>query len=92
MSAIRTLAEAEGMFVIATIHQPSLETLGQFTDLLMLSQGKICYSGKVDDLERFFERWGRPVPRFVSCDFLLQANLSIVLLENPCRARDEFFE
>ncbi|KAK0453564.1 P-loop containing nucleoside triphosphate hydrolase protein [Armillaria borealis] len=64
MSAIRTLAEAEGMFVIATIHQPSLETLGQFTDLLMLSQGKICYSGKVDDLERFFERWGRPVPRF----------------------------
>ncbi|SJL01923.1 related to ATP-binding cassette protein (ABC) transporter [Armillaria ostoyae] len=64
MSAIRTLAKAEGMFVIATIHQPSLETLGQFTDLLMLSQGKICYSGKVDDLERFFERWGRPVPRF----------------------------
>ncbi|KAK0468291.1 P-loop containing nucleoside triphosphate hydrolase protein [Desarmillaria tabescens] len=64
MSAIRTLAVAEGMFVIATIHQPSLETLGQFTDLIMLSQGKICYSGKVDDLERFFEHWGKPVPRF----------------------------
>ncbi|KAK0206482.1 P-loop containing nucleoside triphosphate hydrolase protein [Desarmillaria ectypa] len=64
MSAIRTLAVAEGMFVIATIHQPSLETLGQFTDLLLLSQGKTCYSGKVDDLERYFERWGRPVPRF----------------------------
>lgn len=64
MSAIRRLAVAEGMFVIATIHQPSLETLGQFTDLLLLAQGKICYSGKVDDLVMFFERWGRPVPPF----------------------------
>ncbi|KAG6897314.1 hypothetical protein C0992_002490, partial [Termitomyces sp. T32_za158] len=64
MSAIRTLAIAEGIIVVATIHQPSLETLTQFTNLLLLAGGKTCYSGPVEDLERFFERWGRPVGRF----------------------------
>ncbi|KAG6918439.1 hypothetical protein DXG01_014620 [Tephrocybe rancida] len=64
MSAIRTLAIAEGIIVIATIHQPSLETLAQFTNLLLLAEGKTCYSGAVEDLEGFFERWGRPVGRF----------------------------
>ncbi|GLB44858.1 putative ABC-2 type transporter [Lyophyllum shimeji] len=64
ISAIRTLAVAEGMIVLATIHQPSLETLAQFTNLLLLAEGKTCYSGRVEDLEGFFDRWGRPVGRF----------------------------
>ncbi|KAG6901786.1 hypothetical protein C0995_007889 [Termitomyces sp. Mi166 len=64
MSAIRALAIAEGIIVVATIHQPSLETLAQFTNLLLLSGGKTCYLGPVEDLEKFFERWGRPVERF----------------------------
>ncbi|KAG7094840.1 hypothetical protein E1B28_005649 [Marasmius oreades] len=64
MSAIRNLAVAEGMIVIATIHQPSLETLSQFTDLILLAHGQICYSGAVDGLESFFERWGKPVNKF----------------------------
>ncbi|KAF5367203.1 hypothetical protein D9758_003922 [Tetrapyrgos nigripes] len=66
MNSIRNLAVAEGMMVIATIHQPSLETLAQFTNLLMLSDGQICYLGKVDDLEGFFDRWGKPVRKFVT--------------------------
>jgi len=66
MSAIRTLAIEEGMIVLATIHQPSLETLQQFTDVMLLSEGNVCYMGKVDALPSFFERWGRPVGRFVS--------------------------
>ncbi|KAK7461985.1 hypothetical protein VKT23_008417 [Stygiomarasmius scandens] len=66
MSSIRNLAVAEGMMVIATIHQPSLETLAQFTNLLMLSEGKTCFLGKVDELEGFFEKWGRPVHKFTT--------------------------
>ncbi|KAJ6488885.1 P-loop containing nucleoside triphosphate hydrolase protein [Mycena sanguinolenta] len=66
MSAIRTLAVAEGMIVIATIHQPSLETIAQFTNILLLAQGKTCFSGKVDELEGFMERWGHPVDRFAT--------------------------
>jgi ABC-type multidrug transport system ATPase subunit len=65
MSAIRTLAVAESIIVLATIHQPSMQTLAQFTNLLLLAEGKTCYSGAVDDLEGFFERWGRPVGKFV---------------------------
>ncbi|KAG5638547.1 hypothetical protein H0H81_012048 [Sphagnurus paluster] len=64
MSAIRTLAVAEGMIVLATIHQPSLDTLAQFTNLLLLAEGQTCYSGRVDDLAGYFERWGKPVGRF----------------------------
>lgn len=54
------------MIVIASIHQPSLETLAQFTDVMFLAGGKICYLGRVDELDTFFEKWGRPVGRFVS--------------------------
>jgi len=75
MSSIRNLAVAEGMMVIATIHQPSLETLAQFTNLLMLSEGKTCFLGKVDELEGFFEKWGRPVHKFVSCPSWLLLNM-----------------
>jgi ABC-type multidrug transport system ATPase subunit len=65
MSAIRNLAVAERIVVLATIHQPSLETLAQFTNLVLLAEGKTCYSGRVDELEGFFEMWGQPVSRFV---------------------------
>ncbi|KAJ7088263.1 P-loop containing nucleoside triphosphate hydrolase protein [Mycena epipterygia] len=65
-SAIRTLAVAEGMIVIATIHQPALETLAQFTDILLLAEGSTCFSGKVGELEGFLARWGRPVGRFTT--------------------------
>ncbi|KAF7373135.1 ABC transporter domain-containing protein [Mycena sanguinolenta] len=66
MSAIRTLAVAEGMIVIATIHQPSLDTLAQFTNLLLLAEGQTCFSGRVDELEGFMERWGHPVGKFTT--------------------------
>lgn len=68
MTAISYLAKEEGIIVIATIHQPSLETLAQFTNLMFLGEGKMCYLGRVDELDGFFERWGRPVGRFVSCN------------------------
>ncbi|KAJ7055552.1 P-loop containing nucleoside triphosphate hydrolase protein [Mycena amicta] len=65
VSAIRTLARSEGMFVVASIHQPSLETLSAFTDLLLLAPGgRTCYKGPVDGLAAFMERWGKPVGRF----------------------------
>ncbi|KAJ7462986.1 ABC-2 type transporter-domain-containing protein [Mycena latifolia] len=55
-----------GIIVIATIHQPSLETLAQFTDILLLAEGCTCFSGKVGELEGFLERWGHPVGRFTT--------------------------
>lgn len=66
ISSIKTLAFAEGMIVIASIHQPSLDTLSQFSKVAFLASGKLCYHGKVDELDRFFEAWGRPVGRFIN--------------------------
>ena len=66
MSSIRALALAEGMIVIASIHQPSLDTLTQFTKVMLLSHGRVCYHGAVNELDQFFEAWGQPVGRFVS--------------------------
>ncbi|KAF8877439.1 P-loop containing nucleoside triphosphate hydrolase protein [Infundibulicybe gibba] len=53
-----------GIIVLATIHQPSLDTISQFTNVLFLGEGKVCFSGRVDELEGFFEQWGRPVGKF----------------------------
>ncbi|KAF8154965.1 P-loop containing nucleoside triphosphate hydrolase protein [Crassisporium funariophilum] len=64
VSAIKTLAEEEGMIVIASVHQPSLETLAQFNKVMFLAEGQMCYLGPVDKLDAFFERWGHPVGRF----------------------------
>ncbi|KAI0789359.1 P-loop containing nucleoside triphosphate hydrolase protein [Abortiporus biennis] len=64
LSAIRTLAESEGIIVLATIHQPSLSALAQFSKILFLSGGRPCWYGKVDELEPWFERWGFPVDQY----------------------------
>ncbi|KJA13638.1 hypothetical protein HYPSUDRAFT_72940 [Hypholoma sublateritium FD-334 SS-4] len=96
MSAISSLATAEGMIVIASIHQPSLETLSQFTNLMLLAEGKTCYLGRVGDLDGFFERWGRPVGRFTTpsdhaMNFLNSDFIRAGLGRNSAREFREFY-
>ncbi|PPR01462.1 hypothetical protein CVT24_001866 [Panaeolus cyanescens] len=66
IASISRLAQSEGIIVLASIHQPSPETFAQFTNVILLAEGRTCYSGRVDELEIFFERWGRPVGRFIT--------------------------
>ncbi|KAJ6498435.1 P-loop containing nucleoside triphosphate hydrolase protein [Mycena vitilis] len=66
LSAIRTLARAEGIVVLASIHQPAQRVLEQFTSLLLLSAGQVCYAGRVGDLAGFLERGGRGVSGFTT--------------------------
>ena len=61
MSAISTLSKSEGMIDVASIHQPPLETLAQFTDVMFLVRNAMCYVGRADQLSLFFEKWGQPV-------------------------------
>ncbi|KAF7373722.1 ABC transporter domain-containing protein [Mycena sanguinolenta] len=61
MSAIRTLAVAEGMI---------------FTNLLLLAEGQTCFSGRVDELEGFMDRWGHPVGKFELTAFNFQTTPS----------------
>lgn len=52
--------------VLASIHQPSFATLNEFTSLVLLSQGSLCYKGKVGDLEPFLLEIGVGSAPFVS--------------------------
>lgn len=51
MASVGALARREGIIVIASIHQPSYATLSEFSSLVILSQGVVCYRGKVTGLQ-----------------------------------------
>jgi hypothetical protein len=58
--------------VLASIHQPSYSTLQEFTDLIMLSRGRMCYHGPVDKLDAFLSDFGAETLPFVSHESLLK--------------------
>lgn len=58
--------------VLASIHQPSYSTLNEFTNLIMLSQGRMCYHGPVDKLDAFLSDFGAEALPFVSHDMSLK--------------------
>ncbi|KAL7415076.1 P-loop containing nucleoside triphosphate hydrolase protein [Mrakia frigida] len=66
MFAVRRVAREEGIIIVASIHQPSLETCKQFTDLLLLTGGQICYNGPMENLDGFLAGFGKPVGKFVN--------------------------
>ena len=72
MSHLRKVAKANSIIVIASIHQPSTSTFALFDKLLLLSDGKTCYFGAVDQIEAYFGSIGFPMPlHFNPAEFLL---------------------
>ena len=69
MLVINTLSKAEGMIVVASIHQPSPETLAQFTNVMYLARGAMYYLGRADQLGLFFAKWGRLDGRYMHHSF-----------------------
>jgi ABC-type multidrug transport system ATPase subunit len=69
MASVGALARKEGIIVVASIHQPSYATLSEFSSLVILSQGVVCYRGIVTGLERFLTQMGVDCKPFVSRDF-----------------------
>jgi ABC-type multidrug transport system ATPase subunit len=59
--ALRELAN-EGRTIIATIHQPSASTFECFDRLILLSAGRLVFSGSRTQAEQFFAEAGRAVP------------------------------
>lgn len=54
------------MIVIASIHQPSTSTLFLFDNVLLLSQGKMVYSGPPATSSQYFTSLGHPPKPFMS--------------------------
>jgi ABC-type multidrug transport system ATPase subunit/ABC-type multidrug transport system permease subunit len=57
MTAVKALV-ASGRTVVCTIHQPSFETFELFTDLLLLSAGRVVYAGPSRQATPYFESLG----------------------------------
>ena len=64
---------AEGRTVICTIHQPSSEIFALFDRLLLLSGGRVVYSGKAMEAVNYFAEQGLPCPRYSNpSDFFMR--------------------
>ena len=72
ISYLRKVAKRNSIIVIASIHQPSSSTFALFDTLLLLSAGKTCYYGPVDEVGPYFDAIGFPVPlQFNVAEFVL---------------------
>jgi ABC-type multidrug transport system ATPase subunit len=72
MDYIKQVAKQHNLIIICSIHQPSTTTFQLFDQLMLLSQGRTCYSGPVSEVQAYFERNGHPIPRQINpAEFLL---------------------
>ncbi len=72
MSYISTVAKQHQIIVIASIHQPSGATFAIFDRVLLLSEGKTCFSGSTSEVSSYFARIGRPIPIHINpAEFVL---------------------
>ncbi|CAZ80321.1 unnamed protein product [Tuber melanosporum] len=72
MYRIQQVARDENMIVIASIHQPTTATFNLFSQLVLLSAGKLVYSGPVDQVVPYFSTQGVPIPPLTNpAEFLL---------------------
>ncbi|XP_072148196.1 ABC transporter G family member 1 isoform X2 [Setaria viridis] len=76
MSRIAGLARAEGMTVVAAVHQPSSEVFQLFHGLCLLAYGRMVYFGPAAEAIEFFDANGYPCPlrRNPSDHFLTMIN------------------
>lgn len=60
------------MIVIASIHQPSTATFNLFSQLVLLSAGRLLYSGPTDQVVPYFTTQAVPIPQLTNpAEFLL---------------------
>ncbi|KEP60213.1 UNVERIFIED_CONTAM: ATP-binding cassette G family transporter ABCG96 [Hammondia hammondi] len=60
---LRRLCDVYNVTVVAVIHQPSMQILSLFDNLILLScEGRCAYNGKVANCQAWFENCGFPFP------------------------------
>ncbi|KAF2194030.1 putative ABC transporter [Zopfia rhizophila CBS 207.26] len=73
MSFVRNIAKKHKLLVIASIHQPSTATFELFDKLLLLSHGKVAYSGPIADVKEYFGGLGFQVPLYTNpAEYIIQ--------------------
>lgn len=75
--------------VVASIHQPSTDTFNLFNKLLLLSKGKTCYFGPVNELTPYLDGIGIRMPHYTNpAEFALDLVDADFAIDGPCDARD----
>jgi ABC-type multidrug transport system ATPase subunit len=73
-SFLQELARAQDVIIACTIHQPSAKIFSGFDRLLLLSSGRVAYSGKVKDAAGYFRSLGLAIPEQENpADFFLDS-------------------
>jgi len=62
VNEIVRLSRDENIITLVTIHQPSTKVFRSFSQLMLLSKGRLAFAGSIDDAESYFERIGYPCP------------------------------
>jgi len=63
MSEIVRVAKEERIIVLCTIHQPSTKVYNGFDELMLLSRGRLAFTGDVNDAVPYFHSIGFPCPQ-----------------------------
>ncbi|KIW15416.1 hypothetical protein PV08_05462 [Exophiala spinifera] len=72
MNYIKKIAKEYNIICIASIHQPSTTTFDLFDQLMLLSEGRMCYFGALAGIHAYFNRINRPIPVHINpAEFLL---------------------
>jgi ABC-type multidrug transport system ATPase subunit len=64
MRQVKGLAEKRGMTVLSTIHQPSVDIINEFDQVIVLARGKIVFAGRPDEITDHFKDLGFPCRKF----------------------------
>ena len=62
MDCLVTLARNYNRTVVFTIHQPRSNIVALFDQLVLLAQGRLVYSGALEQCQAYFEGIGHPCP------------------------------
>lgn len=65
MSSLKDLA-GTGRSIVAVVHQPRSSIFVMLDELLLLSEGRMIYSGAAKDADIYFQRQGRKARYFTS--------------------------
>jgi ABC-type multidrug transport system ATPase subunit len=89
MSYVREVTKTKNIIVMSSIHQPSTSTFELFDKLLLLSKGKVCFSGLVSGVKQYFDSIGHTMPVQTNpAEFVLDLiNVDFDINEEACNTR-----
>lgn len=63
LSYLRKLAR-DGRLIVCVVHQPSSRLMQLFDDILVMSAGRVLYSGAQDEMLNFFQKANFECPQY----------------------------